>query len=284
EEENQHIMEYLKDTYLEILKERQDKVLLVPKERRTKKKNSREQIKKGTDSDDEEAMEEYVLFDESNEIILIDSIDESRLKEGAVLPIPEAILIYHVPIVLRTQFRTWTFGRPVSAKNHRDKSVYNTGLGYWDFDLTQQILYECTKFSKNEMNKIVQDSANHVHWSPQPTPEYLQQYSDSNYFPFLSLYNISKQGAKTEEEHKFIIIYPLFNIIRLLKILGHPINLKPFGEVAHGLEWTLAGFEMQWTGLYRFGLIKHYHIPSNKENCASFEDAFCLLKELEKIN
>jgi hypothetical protein len=62
------------------------------KRQANKKKNSREQKKRRTDdSDDEEAMEGSVLFDESNEDTLIDSIDESGLREEAVLPISETI-------------------------------------------------------------------------------------------------------------------------------------------------------------------------------------------------
>ena len=40
---------------------------------------------------------------------------------------------------------------------------------------------------------------------------------------------------------------------------------------------------MDWTenGMYRFGLIENCHLPSNKDECALFEGAFCLLKELE---
>jgi len=57
-------------------------------------------------------------------------------------------------------------------------------LGYWGvFDLTQESLYECKEFSQNEINEVSQDFANHVHWSPKPTPKNLQKYFDSNCDP-----------------------------------------------------------------------------------------------------
>ncbi|EXX61006.1 hypothetical protein RirG_174800 [Rhizophagus irregularis DAOM 197198w] len=39
------------------------------------------------------------------------------------------------------------------------------------------------EFPQNEIDKIAQDFANHVQWSPQPIPKYLQKHFDSNYDP-----------------------------------------------------------------------------------------------------
>ncbi|CAI2179986.1 13154_t:CDS:2 [Funneliformis geosporum] len=385
EEENKHIMEDLEDTYLAILKEKQDKDLSKnllhaqtnkkayanstvdnSKSQTKKKKFFREPKKRRTDnSDDEEAMEGSVLFDESNEDTLIDSIDESGLREEAVLPISETN-----PDTSKQEFL-----QSISEKfNKYQEKIPKTRriitLGYWGiFDLTQQSLYGCTNFSQNEINKIAQDFANHVHWSPQPTPDYLQQYFDScdptklkdnamvekihTNIQFI-LYNMSKKGAKTEEEHKFITIYPLFNAFMdpsLIKDtwgetqtlcskdmrnenanpfvkarMGRKVDMKGtltrtsnkfealYGEVANGLSSlgislasqkkkyldkvklavlmrdSLNSILKKWKYLndeqrkkiivYGWTLAENCHLPSNKDECALFEGAFCLLKEL----
>ncbi|CAJ0832100.1 13025_t:CDS:2, partial [Entrophospora sp. SA101] len=119
-------------------------------------------------------------------------------------------------------------------------------------------------FSQSEINEISQGFANSVHWSPQPTPKNLCEYFDSGCDPVklvdyedneklhaniqFIIFNMSKKGAKTEEELKFTTIYPLFNAV---------MDTSLVKDICCS-------------------------IPSNKENCALLEGAFCLLKELER--
>nr|CAG8637607.1 2844_t:CDS:2 [Entrophospora candida] len=345
-------------------------------------KSSHEQKKRRTVND--EPTEESVLFDESNEDVLINSIDKSDLKGETTLPVSKKIIDTSKQEFLQRISKKF--------KNYQEKIPK---LGYWGiFDLTQESLYGCIEFSQSEINEISQGFANSVHWSPQPTPKNLCEYFDSGCDPVklvdyedneklhtniqFIIFNMSKKGAKTEEELKFTTIYPLFNAVMDTSLvkdiwgetqalssknlrnenanpfikahMGRKVDMRGiltrtsnnfealYGEVAYGLcpldmslasqkkkyldkvklavlmrdslnyilkkwkylhdnqrkklivyGWLLVGLElslyvMNWAGdgIYHFGLIESCSIPSNKENCALLEGAFCLLKELER--
>ncbi|CAJ0639337.1 3411_t:CDS:2 [Entrophospora sp. SA101] len=221
-------------------------------------KSSHEQKKRRTVND--EPTEESVLFDESNEDVLINSIDKSDLKGETTLPVSKKIIDTSKQEFLQRISKKF--------KNYQEKipkSRQIITLGYWGiFDLTQESLYGCIEFSQSEINEISQGFANSVHWSPQPTPKNLCEYFDSGCDPVklvdyedneklhaniqFIIFNMSKKGAKTEEELKFTTIYPLFNAV---------MDTSLVKDICCS-------------------------IPSNKENCALLEGAFCLLKELER--
>ncbi|PKY40828.1 hypothetical protein RhiirA4_550560 [Rhizophagus irregularis] len=149
---------------------------------------------------------EESLFDESHESDLVESIDEFSLREEMTLPASE-----------NSKKKSTISEKFTSYQNNISKTRY------WGiFDLTQESLHGCTEFPQNEIDKIAQDFANHVQWSPQPIPKYLQKYFDSNYDPskieriedYLAICHMpSVKGANTEESLKFTTIYPLFNAV-----------------------------------------------------------------------
>nr|CAG8636304.1 6045_t:CDS:2 [Entrophospora candida] len=140
-------------------------------------KSSHEQKKRRTVND--EPTEESVLFDESNEDVLINSIDKSDLKGETTLPVSKKIIDTSKQEFLQRISKKF--------KNYQEKipkSRQIITLGYWGiFDLTQESLYGCIEFSQSEINEISQGFANSVHWSPQPTPKNLCEYFDSGCDP-----------------------------------------------------------------------------------------------------
>ncbi|CAG8453334.1 776_t:CDS:10, partial [Ambispora leptoticha] len=162
-----------------------------------------------------------VLFDEAHEDELVESINKSILGEEITLPVSDD--------TSRQEFHSIS-DKFKKYRNKIPKTHRIITLGYWGvFDLTQESLYECKEFSQSEIDEISQDFANHIQWSPKPTPKNLQKYFDSNCDPvnlednedkeklhaniqFIIL-NMKKVGGKTEEELKFTTIYPLFNAV-----------------------------------------------------------------------
>ncbi|CAG8457419.1 12399_t:CDS:10 [Funneliformis caledonium] len=204
------------------------------KRQATQKKVSHEQKKRRTDNTDDELSKETIgepsfLFDESHEDGIVESIDESSLGKEVTLPASK-------DSKKKVDQGDW---KSISAKftsyqNKIPKTRRIITLGYWGIiDLTLESLHGCTEFSQGEIDVITQDFADHVQWSPKPTPKYLQEYFKSNcdpskieriedYETFENLHmNIrfaichmpSTKGAKTEESLKFTTIYPLFNAV-----------------------------------------------------------------------
>src|SRR4051812_11331150 len=48
-----------------------------------------------------------------------------------------------------------------------------------------------------------------------------------------------------------------------------------------GLEVNFYAMDWQGSGLYRFGLLDRYILPSEEENCGLFEEAYCVLNEVK---
>ncbi|CAG8537710.1 15545_t:CDS:2 [Acaulospora morrowiae] len=238
ETESQDAIKTIEGAYMAIIKERKDKNIsknlltnkkayddatdVSIKRKTTQQKVLREQKKRRTDNTDElskKTMEESsFLFDESHEEDIIESIDESGLGKEVTLP------------ALKDS------KKKIDASNQEDfwKSISAKFTSYWGiFDLTLESFHGCTEFSQNEIEAITQDFADHVQWSPQPTPKYLQEYFESNCDPskieriedystfenfhmnirFAICHMPSIKGAKTEESLKFTTIYPLFNAV-----------------------------------------------------------------------
>ncbi|RIB27117.1 hypothetical protein C2G38_84255 [Gigaspora rosea] len=165
---------------------------------------------------EEEKEESVLLFDESHEDYLVESvIDESGLGKEITLPVSKNS---KKQVDASKQDGFW---RSISEKfkkypNKIPKTRRIITLCYWGvFDLTQESLHGCKEFSQSEINEISQDFANHVHWSPEPTPKNLQKYFDSNCDPAnlennedneklhtniqFIIFNMKKVGGKTEE-------------------------------------------------------------------------------------
>ncbi|POG61079.1 hypothetical protein GLOIN_2v1787049 [Rhizophagus irregularis DAOM 181602=DAOM 197198] len=152
-------------------------------------------------------MEKSLFFDESHESDLVESIDEFSLREEMTLPASENS----------------------KKKNQRQdgfwKSISEKFMSYQNnISKTRRIITVSmdAEFPQNEIDKIAQDFANHVQWSPQPIPKYLQKHFDSNYDPskieriedYSAICHIpSVKGANTEESLKYTTIYPLFNAV-----------------------------------------------------------------------
>ncbi|CAG8635478.1 9546_t:CDS:2, partial [Funneliformis caledonium] len=176
----------------------------------------------------EETNKSILLFDESCENDLVESIDELSLGKEISLPISKK----KIDVSKQDNFWQGISEKFVRYQNKIPQTRKIITLGYWGiFDLTQESFHGCTEFSQSEIDKISQDFSDHVHWSPEPAPEYLQKYFESNcdpskigniedYATFENLHmNIkfaichmsSVKGAKTEESLKFTTMYPLFN-------------------------------------------------------------------------
>ncbi|CAG8539139.1 212_t:CDS:2, partial [Paraglomus occultum] len=58
--------------------------------------------------------------------------------------------------------------------------------------------------------------------------------------------------------------------------------LVVYGWLQIGLEVNFYAMDWQGSGLYRFGLLDRYILPSEEENCGLFEEAYCVLNEVKE--
>ncbi|CAG8477785.1 11474_t:CDS:10 [Acaulospora morrowiae] len=76
-------------------------------------------------------------------------------------------------------------------------------------------------------------------------------------------------------------------INRLLKEFKHiasekRMNLTIYGWLQFGLELNFYAMDWSCSGIYRFGLIDQCRLPSDEDEFGMLEDAYCILKLLEK--
>ncbi|CAG8718083.1 4925_t:CDS:2, partial [Funneliformis caledonium] len=174
--------------------------------------------------DDEFAESLGILFEESNEEILMDNIDEKTLKEEIKLPLASGISSKDpLKHKLSSDIDVSEAFHSYQAKIPKCRKVSTPA--YWGIlDLTNESLHGCKYFTEIDMKELNQEFSNCIGWIDTPAEESLQQYFDNNCqrnydkkfekldanIQFIKNNMCSFQGTLTEEELKMSSSFPLF--------------------------------------------------------------------------
>ncbi|CAG8696534.1 15120_t:CDS:2, partial [Acaulospora colombiana] len=161
-----------------------------------------------------------LLFDESNEEALMESIDEKTLAEEDKLPLmgEEGRSQYMREDVVEA-FRKYQSRIP------KTRQAYTPA--YWGvFDLTKESLYGCKEFTEDDLQQLSQDFADHIKWKPEFVTKNVGDYFDSNcekvdndqelrkfdrHIQFMKVNMNSFQQMLPEEQLKMTSSFPLFH-------------------------------------------------------------------------
>ncbi|CAG8641269.1 7205_t:CDS:10, partial [Dentiscutata heterogama] len=174
-----------------------------------------------SEEDDYEGL--TLLFDESNEDALVESIDEKILEQENILPEASGDNLSKDKQKNMDPRIVEGFHR-YQKTNPKTRRVFTPA--YWGvLDLTGESLFDCKQFTEEDIIQISQDFADKISWKTMPPEKNIREYFDSNcekkigdnYIRKLDV-NIqfmksdvrSFQGMMTEEELKMSSTFPLF--------------------------------------------------------------------------
>ncbi|CAI2177722.1 13174_t:CDS:10 [Funneliformis geosporum] len=161
-----------------------------------------------------------LLFDETNEEALMESIDEKTLNIEDKLPLTRE----------DSQSQCMCDDMVEAFQKYQGKIPKTRRAftpAYWGvLDLTKESLYGCKEFTDDDLKQLSQDFANHIKWKCEPVKKNVQDYFDSNceevnsdeklrkldrHIQFMKINMNSFQGMLPEEQLKMTSSFPLFH-------------------------------------------------------------------------
>ncbi|CAG8514998.1 12291_t:CDS:2 [Acaulospora colombiana] len=238
----------------------------------------KDNLKRKRDDDESDYEGLSLLFDESNEDVLVESIDEKVLEKENMLPQAISNSVSKLGIYIRqAHYINPKLGQPknmdagiIEAFHKYQKTLPKTRKiftpAYWGvLDLTGESLYDCKQLTEEDITQISQDFANKISWKTVPPEENIQEYFDSNCEKKFDG-GLGPLGIPTACRKKRYL-----DKVKLMTTMRDGINklLKECKYIPLEKRLELNFYAMDWSG-------------ADEDEFGMLEDAYCILKLLEK--
>ncbi|CAG8648740.1 6972_t:CDS:10, partial [Funneliformis caledonium] len=181
-------------------------------------------LKRKRDDDESDYQGLTLLFDESSEDALIESIDEKLLEQENKLPRASGNSSSKVRQKIMDANIIEAFQK-YENKIPKARRIFTPA--YWGvMDLTRESLFDCKQLTEEDIMQVSQEFADKISWKTIPPEKNIQEYFDNNCekkmidnqdikkldvnIQFMKSDVHSFQGMMTEEELKMSSTFPLF--------------------------------------------------------------------------